>query len=119
MPRALREIEQLQAPLLTLPFGRKGQDDASVDIAVANLPDQFAVFVKNELLVRAMLRTRGFANQALPVELVLVEPDGTERVVGTQTVTPTQPSTSSGGFPLLTARPGEYRLICAGRASNA
>ncbi|MCA9106281.1 MAG: hypothetical protein KDA83_12690 [Planctomycetales bacterium] len=112
MPRALREIEQLQAPLLTLPFGRKGQDDASVDIAVANLPDQFAVFVKNELLVRAMLRTRGFANQALPVELVLVEPDGTERVVGTQTVTPTQPVDEvQVDFRYSPQDPGEYRLI--------
>lgn len=111
MPRALRELEQLQAPLWAVPFGRKGQEDESVDISITNFADQFAVFAKNELLLQASVRARGFANQAIPVQLLLVDREGNEQLVGTTTLTPTQPIEEMlVEFRYSPQDAGEYRL---------
>ncbi|HRE99336.1 MAG TPA: glutamine amidotransferase [Pirellulaceae bacterium] len=112
LPRALREIEQLQAPLFAVPFGRTGADEAFVDVAVTNLPDQYAVFVKNSLTVRATVRARGFVNRTLPVRLIRIDASGAEEIVGTAEVTPTKPDDE---LPVelnyAPQEPGEYRLV--------
>lgn len=112
MPRALRELAQLQAPLFVVPFGRKGQEDSSVDIAVTNLPDQFAVFAKNELRIQAVVTARGFANQQIPVQLLLVDREGNEEIVGTTTAAPKQSVEEVPiEFRYAPESAGEYRLV--------
>ena len=59
MARVLREFGELQTPLITVPFGQAAEGDQIADIAMTNLPDQFAVFVKNELQIQGVVRVRG------------------------------------------------------------
>lgn len=112
LPRALREIRQLQAPVYAVPVGRAGDETTSVDVAVTGLPDQYAVFAKNSLVIQATVRVRGFVNQEIPIVLSRVELDGTETVLATSSVTARQPDEE---LPVtLEYSPqeaGEYRLV--------
>ena len=83
---AVREIARLGYPLYTVVFGPTGTTAQARDVAVESFPDQFTVFVKNELQVRGMVRVRGYVNQEVPVELVLSDPQGATRTIGSQKV---------------------------------
>lgn len=85
-----RELARLGYPLFTVPFGAVGDVAQARDVAVENLPDQYTVFVKNELPVRAAVRVRGYVNRPIPVELEVTKPDGESRVVGPVEVTATE-----------------------------
>ena len=83
---AAREIARLGYPLFTVVFGPTGTTAQARDVAVENFPDQFTVFVKNELQVRGVIRVRGYVNQQVPVELVMTDAAGTSRVIGARQV---------------------------------
>ena len=51
------------------------------------MPEQYTVFVKNELIVKGALRVRGYVNQAVPIELIATDPDGEKSRVATIEVT--------------------------------
>jgi uncharacterized membrane protein len=55
-------------------------------VAVERLDEQFTVFVKNELLVRALIRIRGYVKQDIPVELILEDAQGKKQTIGRKTV---------------------------------
>jgi uncharacterized membrane protein len=80
--QAARELARLGYPLYTVPFGLPRDETQARDVAVENLPDQYTVFVKNELVVRALVRISGYARQDVPVELAIRHPDGREEIVG-------------------------------------
>ena len=80
--QAGRELARMGAPLYAVAFGPAGDSSQGRDIAVENLPDHFTVFVKNELVVRGLLRVRGYVNQQLPVELVVRDEEGKDEVLG-------------------------------------
>ena len=82
--QAGRELERLGVPLYTVPFGQQGNVQQAKDLALEQLPQQYTVFVKNRLAVRAMVRVRGYANQQLPVTVKVVDEAGKE--VSRQTV---------------------------------
>ena len=83
---ASRELQRLDCPLYAVPLGPSGDVEQARDVAVESLPDQYTVFVKNELPVRAMLRIRGYVNRQLPVQLLVETPDGKRETIGPTTV---------------------------------
>ena len=87
MPEAGRELARLEYPLYTVVFGPIGDVAESRDVAIENMPEQYTVFVKNELVVRGALRVRGYVNQEVPVELIAKDPAGAESRVATVNVT--------------------------------
>lgn len=56
------------------------------DIAVENMADQFSVFVKNQLVIKATVRTQGFVNQQIPVRLILEDSAGKQTTVHTELI---------------------------------
>ncbi len=74
--QAARDLARLQYPLYVIPFGPSGGGAQAHDVAIEALQDQYSVFVKNELVVRGLARVRGYAAQAIPVELTVEAADG-------------------------------------------
>jgi len=79
---AARELGNLGYPLYTIVFGPSGDSAQSRDVAVENLPEQYTVFVKNELVVRGLVRVRGYVNQEIPIILTIENEAGEQQVVG-------------------------------------
>lgn len=76
IPAAGRELARLAYPLYTVTFGRAGDLAQARDVSIENLPEQYTVFVKNELVVKGALRVRGYVNQQIAVELLAEDPSG-------------------------------------------
>lgn len=112
MQQAAREIARLGAPLYTVPFGKDIEKSQARDVAVENLRDHYTVFVKNELVIHASLRVRGFVNQPIPVQLVVEDAQGKETVFG-----PLEMKADKDGqlvdlhFNFTPQATGQYRLI--------
>lgn len=108
---AARQLDDLQLPLWTVALGPEGDTAQSPDIAVENLPDQYSVFVKNELGVRAMVRSRSFANIEFPVQLLVKDAAGNETVVDTANVKSTRNDEQKEVSLAFTPQePGQYTL---------
>ena len=71
--QAGRELERLGVALYTVPFGQQGNVQQAKDLALEQLPQQYTVFVKNQLTVRALVHARGYVNQQLPVTVRVVD----------------------------------------------
>jgi uncharacterized membrane protein len=111
LQQSIRELARLDCPLYTVAFGPLGATTQSRDIALENMPDRFSVFVKNELVVRAALRVRGFVNKSVGVQLILEDSNGKAQTIGAR-----QLSASSDdelvpiSIPFIPQAPGEYKL---------
>ena len=79
-----REMQRLDFPLYGVPFGPAGGDEQSRDVAIEGLPEQYTVFVKTELRVKARLRVRGYVNLQVPVEMTLEDASGKQEPLGQQ-----------------------------------
>jgi uncharacterized membrane protein len=111
MHQAGRELARMGTPLYTVPFGPPGDAAQSRDVAVENLPEQYSGFVKNELTVRGVIRIQGYANQQIPVELVVEDPEGETRVLGPRNVMAREDGQQVPvEFPVTPELPGNYRL---------
>ena len=105
------ELGRRGVPLITIPFGRTREQSQSRDISVETMPDAFESFVKNEVVVRAVLRQQGFAKHPIPSQLLVESPDGQKEVVGpviTQSQSDLEQLTVE--FSVTPQIPGEYRL---------
>ena len=110
--RKLRD--DFAAPLYAVTFGPAGDAAQSRDVAVERLDEQFTVFVKNELLVRAVLRVRGYVKQDLPVTLALENEQGQREVIGSRTVRSDEDGRQiEVEFTHTPQKPGRYRLVVA------
>ena len=89
-----KELARLDTPLYGVVFGKSSDQSQSRDVAIENLPDQYTVFVKSELAIRASVRLAGLANVNVPITLELKHPDGTEQKLG-----PIEVRQSSDGAP--------------------
>ena len=83
LSQALKQFQELQSPLLTVAFGQQGDAGQFADLAITNMPEQFSVNIKNELLVNATLKTRGFVNREIPIRLVVEDRAGNSQTVQT------------------------------------
>lgn len=90
LPQALKPFSDLQIPLFTVAFGQQGDAGQFADLAITNMREQFAVNIKNELIVNATLKTRGFVNREIPVRLVVYDAAGQAKTVQTLRKTVTQ-----------------------------
>ncbi|MFP6751235.1 MAG: glutamine amidotransferase [Pirellulaceae bacterium] len=106
-----QELERLGIPLYAVPFGDGGTVQYSRDIAVQQLPQQYTVYVKNQLAVRSVIRIRGYVNQQIPVQLILEKGDGTEQVVQTKQLTPRRDDEQIPvEMTYIPQQPGQYTL---------
>jgi uncharacterized membrane protein len=103
------------APLYTVTFGPAGDAAQARDVAVERLDEQFTVFVKNELAVRALLRVRGYVKQDIPVTLTLENDKGQREVIGRRTIRSDEDGKQlEVEFTHTPQTPGRYRLILSG-----
>lgn len=109
---AARKVrDDFAAPLYTVTFGLAGDAAQSRDVAVERLDEQFTVFVKNELVVRSLIRLRGYARQEIPVELLLTDQEGKQQAIGRKNVSvPEDNRQVEVEFPFTPTTPGHYRL---------
>jgi uncharacterized membrane protein len=110
--QAARKVrDDFGAPLYTVTFGLAGDSAQARDIAIDRLDEQFTVFVKNELVVRGVVRVRGYAKQDLPVELILTDDKGQSQTVGRRTIRASEDNRQvEVEFVYTPQTPGHYRL---------
>ena len=112
LAQAGKLLEDTQTPLFAVPFGQAAQTDQFADIAVENMADQFTCWVKNTLTVSATINARGFANQEIPVQLIVIDQEGNEEVVDTVRKEFTQKSeTAAVELTYTPEKAGQYQLI--------
>jgi len=111
MPEAGRELARLEYPLYTVVFGPTGDVAQARDVSIENMPEQYTVFVKNELVVKGALRVRGYVNQAIPVELIAENPSGEKSLVATVEVTAREDNQLLPvEMSFVAPEPGQYQL---------
>ncbi len=111
MQQAARKLARLGCPLYTIAFGLDVEKSQARDVAVANLQDQYTIFVKNELAIDALLRVRGFAGRQIAVELTVEDSSGKEEVVETQAVVAAEDVEQINvAMTYVPQQPGQYRL---------
>lgn len=108
---AERALSRTGAPLLATAFGPTGGADQSRDVAVESLPEQYTVFVKNELTIRGTIRVKGYANQEIMTEIAVQSADGSKRVVGKRAVIVARDGEMAiVEVPVVFDEPGQFRL---------
>jgi uncharacterized membrane protein len=111
LPEAGRELARLEYPLYTVTFGPPGDVAQGRDVAIENLPEQYTVFVKNELVVKGALRVRGYVNQQIAVELIAESPSGERsRVATLQKVARQDNELLPIEMSFAPPEPGQYKL---------
>ncbi|MEX0819674.1 MAG: glutamine amidotransferase, partial [Pirellulaceae bacterium] len=111
MPEAGRELARLEYPLYTVVFGPTGDVALARDVSLENMPEQYTVFVKNELVVRGAVRVRGYVNQAIPVELMAEAPNGEQTRIATVEVTAREDNQLLPvEMTFVPPEPGQYQL---------
>ncbi len=99
------------APLYTIPFGPAADAASARDVAVERLDEQFTVFVKNELLVKGLVRIRGYVKKDIPVELELVDSMGQKQPIGRKSIRADEDGRQvEVSFAFTPQQPGHYRL---------
>ncbi|MHB0957987.1 MAG: glutamine amidotransferase [Pirellulaceae bacterium] len=114
---AARELGNRGYPLYTVAYGPSGDAAQARDVAVENLPEQYSVFVKNELIIRGLIRVRGYVNQAIPVLLTIQDDVGEQQVVGPIHVQADQDNQQlEVSLTYVPQTPGQYRLTLQAEA---
>lgn len=108
---ARRVRDEFGAPLYTVTFGLAGDAAQGRDVAVERMDEQFTVFVKNELVVRAVVRARGFVRQEIPVTLWLSGAGQPAAAVARRTIRPElEDQLLEVEMSYTPTTPGQYRL---------
>lgn len=113
--RKLRD--DFAAPLFTVPFGPAADAASARDVAVERLDEQYTVFVKNELLVKGLVRIRGYVKKDIPVELELVDSQGKKQTLGKKSIRADEDGRQvEVSFAFTPQQPGHYRLYLKAEA---
>ena len=108
---AARELARLGYPLYTVAFGPTGDAAQARDVAVENMQDQYTVFVKNEMVVRGLVRVRGYVNKEIPVALTLENAAGEKQVLGPKKIVAREDGQQLDvEFSYTPQQPGQYKL---------
>ncbi|MFW6170549.1 MAG: glutamine amidotransferase [Planctomycetota bacterium] len=111
---AARELNVRGFPLYTVSYGPPGDVAQSRDVAVENLPEQYTVFVKNELNVQGLIRVRGYVNKEIPVHLEIEDNEGNTTTVGPVDIQVDQDNQQVDvNLTHVPRSPGQYRLTLA------
>lgn len=109
---AARQLrDDFAAPLYAVTIGPVGDAATSKDVAVQRLDEQFTVFVKTELVVKSLLRMRGYVGRDIPVRLTLFDAQNRQQVIGEKMVRqPAEGSQVEVEFSYVPQVAGNYRL---------
>ena len=110
MVDAVEALNDMEAPLIAIPFGTVGDSGQLADVAITSFAEQMVVNKNSDLNALATLVSRGYANQDIKVDLVIS--DGvTEEIVASELARP------SSAYEVMNVRlkyrptePGEYRI---------
>ena len=110
MVDAVNSLNDIEAPLIAVPFGTAGDSGQLADVAITSFAEQMVVNKNSDLNAQATLVARGYANQDIKVDLVLSD-GATENIVTSELVRP------RGAYEEMNVRlkyrptePGEYRI---------
>ncbi len=109
--QATQTLSDMEVPLFAVPFGLPGDTGQLADLAITHFAEQHMVNVKNDLSARATLIARGYANQDVKVDLILIDSAGKESIVKTEFVRPNESYyEKTVELTWRPTSPGEYRL---------
>ena len=90
LTRAADGLQDMEVPIWAVTLGLPGNTGQLADISITNLPEQHRVSKKNVLTVKATMVSRGYANQPIKVQLIIVDENGNESVQPPKVFTPTK-----------------------------
>ena len=110
--QAVTPLVNMEAPLFTIPFGSEGDNGQSRDVSVTNFAEQHVVNVKNRLSAEATIVARGYENQAIKVELIVVDSKGNEELAGPPEIVTPRRALEEISVRMIykPTKAGEYRL---------
>jgi uncharacterized membrane protein len=109
---AARQLAQQNCPLYTVTFGGRQGESQARDVVVESMPDDLVVFAKNRLTVTGTMRASGYVNRDLPVQLILLDGAGDERIAATESYRATRDGEQLRyQLSYVPEQPGEYKLI--------
>ena len=88
LTRATDNLRDTETPLYAMTLGLAGDTGQLADIAITNLPEQHRVSKKNVLTVKSTMIARGYPNQPITVQLIIVDQDGNEQAQPAEVYTP-------------------------------
>ena len=110
MTDAVNALNDIEAPLIAVPFGTAGDSGQLADVAITSFAEQMVVNKNSDLNAQATLVARGYANQDIKVDLVISDGKN-EQIVASELVRPNE------AYEELNVRlkyrptePGEYRI---------
>ncbi len=80
LTQAATPLSDMQVPLISVLLGAPSDSGQHADVAIKNFSEQQVVNVRNRLTARATLVARGYANQDVKVELVIIDDAGNETI---------------------------------------
>ncbi len=109
--QAVTPLVNMETPLFAIPLGSPADNGQSRDVAITNFAEQHVVNVKNRLSAEATVVARGYQNQDIRVDLIVIDSKGVEKLVSTEIVSPRR---AVQEIPVAMnykpTEPGEYRL---------
>ena len=106
-----RELARRNIPVYAMSYGVARDQSQTRDVAIENLPDQYTMFVNNELAVKAYVRIQGLGGIDIPIRLEIETPDGSQEILGpTSLVTDDQDSQLPVSFTYTPSTVGQYKL---------
>ena len=117
--RVATELARQGTALFPITFGRSRDQSQARDVAITNLPDQFDVFAKNRIPIRASLKVSGYVGRSIPVSLEIESPDGEVQTVGPRTLAAGQDDdVLDVDFTYVPEQPGQYKLTVSAAAQD-
>ena len=111
LSQAVETLSDMEIPLMAVQFGLPGDTGQLADIAITSFAEQQVVNKKNDLVARATMVSRGFANQDIAVELLVTDSLGNETRVATDIYRPSSSYEETNvQLKYRPEVPGEYRI---------
>lgn len=82
MTQAIDTVKDLEVPIFGIKLGLPGDSGQLADVSIKNFAEQHVVNVKNNLNASATVVSRGYVGKQIQIQLILVDAQGTETVVG-------------------------------------
>ena len=84
--QAVTPLVDMETPLWSIPLGSPADTGQIADVSIKNFAEQHVVNVKNKLSASATIVSRGYRDQDIRVELVIIDAMGREKVVDPPTI---------------------------------
>ncbi len=111
LTQAAETLNDLEVALFAVQLGLPGDTGQLADLAITNFAEQQIVNVKNKLSARATLVSRGYTNQDIKVDLILINAAGEETIVKSVFVRPAANYAETNvELDYRPTEPGEFRI---------